>query len=271
MPKVLQNGLGKMGTAALRRFLDSGIEVVGIVDPHPSIEDGYKLAKSIGIPVKDDITQINLEPGTILVDFSNPSACRNASLYVTDNKGKLVIGTTPLPSELEKELYGLANRTAVMIAPNYSPEFNLFLKEMENVALTITPEDSVSIYERHRLEKVTTSGSAITIAKIFCRSGVKKGYILLTEGKAFNSNGEEIEMPNRKEANLMREYVLISYERFGDEPGLHIVRIGNENDYRIWEVRATRTSYAKGVEMAVRYIDRVEEGLVNFAKDVLKL
>lgn len=186
MPKVVQNGLGKMGTAVLRRFLDSGIEVVGIADPHPSIEEGYKLAKSSGIPVKDDITQIHIDSGTILVNFSNLTACRNASLYVANNGGKLVIGTTPLPSEIEKELYGLVDRTTVVIAPNYSPEFNKFLKEMESVALTIASEDSVNVYETHRLEKATTSGSAITIAKIFCRIGGKKGYILFMEGKAFD-------------------------------------------------------------------------------------
>lgn len=269
--KVVQNGLGKMGSAALKRLLNGGIEMVGIADPDPSIEVGHKLARLNGITVRDGITEICLEPGAILVDFSDPAACRNAALYVANCKGKVLTGTTPLPSDIESELRGLADQTAVMVVPDFSPEINKFLKEMEDVALTITPEDYVNIYERHRSGKVVTSRIAISVATTFCTMAGKRGYILFLEGKAFAPDGHEIEMPDRTDADLIREYVLVSCERFGAEPGLHTVRIGNENDYRSWQVRATLGSYATGVEMAVRFVHAIEKGLLSFTRDVLKL
>ncbi|MDI6806920.1 MAG: dihydrodipicolinate reductase C-terminal domain-containing protein [Candidatus Aenigmarchaeota archaeon] len=273
MPKVVQNGLGKMGTAALRRLLDSGIEVVGVADPHPSIEDGYKLARSSKIPVKDDITQISIEPGTILVDFSSPDACLNAARYVAKEGGKLVIGTTPLPKEYETEILSLGNNSVVILSPIFSLEANRFFKQLEYVGKTSDKDAWVSIHERHRAEKLTTSGTAAKMARILCETMNKDGYILLREGKAYNPIGNEMEMPKLKELppNTLKKYIQVSCERFGDEPGLHVVRIGDEIDYSEYSVRATRNSNAKGVEMAVCYASTKEKGVYDFSKDVLGL
>ncbi len=277
---VIFNGLGKMGTAALKGLLyEDNIVLAGAFDPKPT-EEAQQLCDKHGFVVAPSIKEYyyltelvtdRLRPEKlVLVDFSTPAAAREAALYCADRECKIVIGTTPLPKDVEENIRALSEKTAVMIAPNYSPDVNRFMKIMESVGSLSDKDAFVSIYEVHRAEKPTTSGTAIDIAKTFCRTMGKVGYIRLREGKAYDASGSEVAMPEMK-PDVLRDYIQISAVRFADEPGTHVVRIGNENDYTEYAVRATRASYAKGLVMAVRTAAKAEKGLLDFKKDILKL
>lgn len=272
---VVSNGLGKMGTAGLEKLLtEDGIKVIGGLDPNPSVY-ARKLLSDHGAEIIRDFSHLDaitakLE-NRILVDFSTPKACYEIIKHIAEvGNWKAVIGTTPL-KEYEKDIFDLSKNIPITPASNFSPEVNKFFKQMEYVSKLSNPESSVSIHEIHRVEKASTAGTAITMAKILSQGMNKTGYILLRENKAFDSKGTPIAMPEMK-PDILKDYIQVSCERFGDEPGTHIVRIGNENDFIEYKVRATRASYAGGLAQAVHYIGGVEtSGLHSYSKDVLGL
>lgn len=272
--RIIQNGLGKMGSAAYKRFkTSSDIEVVAIADPaarYYDINFGETAVFDdiIDYRVTEMSNEMEREPGYVLVDFSTPDAALTAARYVAERGGKIVIGTTPLPKEVEEQIAALGDHTAVMMASNYSPDVHRFFYMMKRFCDFSDPDECVSVYERHRAEKPSVSGTAKDIAKILGQGMRKAGYIVRGKDEAYDCDGNKVGMPAMKPDEL-RRYVQVSYERFADEPGLHVVRIGDENDYMRFEVRATRASYAAGVEKAVRYIDTVDKGLHDFSRDVL--
>ena len=272
--KVVQNGIGKMGTAVLKRLLnEEDIEVIAIIDPNPSITEGVELAREYGIRIEDSIDRLRIEDSitsseNVFVDFSSPEGFKTACSYAAERGINIISGTTPVPKEYEEVVRESIIESGVrgVLAPNFSPEVNKFFKQMKYVGQTTDPKASVSIHEIHRYEKMKTAGTAKTIAETLCQTMRKKGYILLREGKAFNPLGSEIAMPKK----FSEDWVQVSCERFADEPGTHIVRTGTERDYIEYRVRATRDSTTYGAVKAIRFASNpdIRPGVYDFM-DVL--
>jgi dihydrodipicolinate reductase len=256
--RVVLNGFGKMGKAvdaALKAHPD--ISILGVADP--AIDGATPL---VGYPVLDN---------DILVDFSTPEACAVACEFFRNKHGKAVIGTTPLGAYGDR-IRECAVDMPIVMAANFSPDVNLFVRDVAYVASTATTEDSISIHEIHRAEKTKTSGTAIELAKVAANCAGKDGYVLLREGTAFDINGKPVGMPKLNDPKSAIGYVQVSCERFGDEQGTHIVRIGNADTYRELKVKATRPSYGEGVCRSVLWLaEQREPGLYSFGEHVLGL
>ena len=275
---VLMNGVGKMGTAVAKRLLqEDDINIISVIDPNPSTEEGLMLRR------KDDyvkaITDLEIERlfkvystgYFVMTDFSNKDACLKACLTAAKHGINIVSGTTPISKDYEERISKAIAEYSVsgIRCPNFSVDVNKFLKEMEAVGKYIDPLEHIAVYEMHRLEKLSTSGTAGLIARILCQHAHRPGYILLREGKAFNAEGQQIDMPELKK-DVLSSYIQVSAIRFADEPGTHIVQIGDENNYRRHMVRATRASYVEGAYRAVRFLSKVERSKqYSFPLDVL--
>src|SRR3989344_6347444 len=101
MIRIIQNGLGKMGSAAYKRFSQADdIEVVAIADPAARYYDinfgeTALFDDIIDYRITEMANEMERETGYVLVDFSTPNAALSASCYVAEKGGKIVIGTTP--------------------------------------------------------------------------------------------------------------------------------------------------------------------------------
>lgn len=276
---VLMNGIGKMGTAVAKRLLqDKDVIIVDIIDPNPSTEEGRKLQEAHGrggfmedLMVKKLFSLVP-EGFKVMVDFSNANVCLNACLTAARCRVNIVSGTTSIPKNYEDQIskaiaeYGVSG----IRCSNFSVDVNKFLKEMEIVARHIDPSEQIVIYEIHRLEKISTSGTAGLIARILCEGADRPGYILLREGKAFDRTGSQIEMPETKK-DILSRYIQVSSIRFADEPGTHVVQIGGEKNYRMYRVRSTRSSYAEGAYRAVKFLSEAKERRQYTIDEVLSL
>lgn len=268
---VVMNGMGKMGTAVAEKLLqDENIQIIDVIDPNPSTERGKEIQKYYNLGGELRFLKENFENMAkkstekffnVLVDFTNEKASKNACLTAAKNGINIVSGTTPMARNIEDEISAAIKDNEVygIRCPNFSVGVQYFLHDMR--AMKIDPSDDISVHEIHRVEKKSTSGTAREIAKILCPKAGKIGYILTTEGKVFDKDNNEIAMPEWKK-DVLINYVKVSQQRFGDEPGTHIVTVGNEKDFRQYKVRATRESLAEGAYRSVKFLaDAAEKGL----------
>lgn len=281
---VAFNGMGKMGTAVAELLLkDKDVSLVDVIDPNPSTERGKEIqqdGRMGGLEFLRKSFDLNVEQSglvesknfNVLVDFSNPEACLKACLTAAKNKINIVSGTVPVAKSIEEKIRDAVyeNNIYGIRCPNFSVGVQYFLHDIKSMA--IDPSEDISVHEIHRMEKKSTSGTAGLIARELCTKAEKTGYILTTEGKAFDKDNNEIEMPEWKK-ELLRNYVKVSQQRFGDEPGTHIVKVGDEENYRQYEVRATRSSLADGAFRSVKYLaeaaeNKLEPGMYTI-EDVL--
>ena len=200
----------------------------------------------------------------------------------------IVSGSTPLSTDTEKITTDIAKKNNIYVvrAPNFSINVNRFFYDMEHIA-DPSPNDDISINEIHRQEKASTSGTAGEIAKTLCQRFGRTGYMTFLPTRCLYSPSGEIVIdedrmtPDRLKDALKNPAVIkISSERFADEPGMHIVRIGNQDNYREWKVRATRKDYGEGVVSSIRAFlgftapkacDFKAPGVYDFKSEVLGL
>jgi dihydrodipicolinate reductase len=284
---ILLNGLGKMNCANVARIqsdksLSTNIKFIAAVDPQPNysnpmIENTINSLKTTGMILEESMDSLDLKdifPKEIpkyIIDFSSEDGCVEGVTKALEFGLNVISGSTPISKKsddlvkrkiLEAKVKGIR-------CDNFSLHVTKFLYNLNNVVQTIDAEDDIAIIESHRMEKPTTSGTAQLMARTLCQSTSKVGYILLNEKKAFDSSGVEIAIPSREK---MKSYIKISAVRFADEPGIHNIIVGDENNYRKYCVRATRHSLSEGVCRSLKFlINANEPGLYTFKEDVLNL
>lgn len=152
--KLTLIGYGKMGKMIEKAALETGHEIVSIIDPG---KFGNKMdAKSI-------------EEADICIEFTNPHSVIDNIHQAISLKKPLVVGTTGWESELSRVRKIVTdNDASLFFSPNFSIGMNLFIKILAEAAKKILSTglyEIAGIEEHHSKKLDAPSGTAKLISQ----------------------------------------------------------------------------------------------------------
>ena len=173
---------------------------------------------------------------------------------------KAVVGTTGFTEEQKAEIATLAQRTAIVLAPNMSVGVNVTLKLLEMAAKAMATGYDIEIIEAHHRHKVDApSGTALKMGEVVA--------------KALGRDLKDCAVYAREGVTGERDPSSIGFAtiRGGDIVGDHTVLFaGTGERIEITHKSSSRTTYAQGSLRAVRFLQERQTGLFDMF-DVLGL
>ncbi|MES2608771.1 MAG: 4-hydroxy-tetrahydrodipicolinate reductase [Pseudomonadota bacterium] len=253
--------MGRMLIEALRATDDCVLAGALDVPASPGIGSDATafLGHASGVAITSDI-KTGLQNADILIDFTRPEGTL-AHLAVCAEMGvKMVIGTTGFSDEQKAEIAALAQRTAVVMAPNMSVGVNVTLKLLEMAAKAMATGYDIEIIEAHHRHKVDApSGTALKMGEVIAG--------------AMGRDLKECAVYAREGITGERDPSSIGFAaiRGGDIVGDHTVLFAGIGErIEITHKSSSRTTYAQGSLRAVRYLAAHKTGLHDMF-DVLNL
>ncbi len=253
--------MGRMLIEALRATDDCVLAGALDVAASPAIGSDATafLGHASGVAITSDL-KAGLQNADILIDFTRPEGTL-AHLAVCAELGvKMVIGTTGFSDEQKAEIAALAQRTAVVMAPNMSVGVNVTLKLLEMAAKAMATGYDIEIIEAHHRHKVDApSGTALKMGEVIA--------------EAMGRDLKECAVYAREGITGERDPSSIGFAaiRGGDIVGDHTVLFAGIGErIEITHKSSSRTTYAQGSLRAVRYLATHKTGLHDMF-DVLGL
>ena len=195
-----------------------------------------------------------VEESDVVVDFSLPLAFDKIVGACQVLQKPLVTGTTGI-TDKQSKLEALAERVAVVSAPNMSVGMNVIFALCHRLADVMGKSSDLEIIEtHHRTKKDVPSGSAGEIARILSERTGKP----IVVGRAAGSCERAAE-------------IVIHSLRAGDIPGGHSVLFAPEGEtLEISHTARSRVCFAEGALRAARFVAESPPGLYSML-DVLGL
>jgi len=253
--------MGRMLIEALRATDDCVLAGALDVAASPGIGSDATafLGHASGVAITSDL-RVGLQNADVLIDFTRPEGTL-AHLAVCAELGvKMVIGTTGFSDEQKAEIAALAQRTAVVMAPNMSVGVNVTLKLLEMAAKAMATGYDIEIIEAHHRHKVDApSGTALKMGEVIA--------------EAMGRDLKECAVYAREGITGERDPSSIGFAaiRGGDIVGDHTVLFAGIGErIEITHKSSSRTTYAQGSLRAVRYLAAPKTGLHDMF-DVLNL
>lgn len=190
----------------------------------------------------------------VIIDFTLPEATRKHIWLAAKHKTPLVIGTTGLSENDEKEISDASKETTIIYAANMSVGVNLLMALVEQAASKLGPEWDIEIFETHHKHKIDSpSGTALALGKS-ARHGRGGGdFVTDRVGK-------------RKEGDIG-----YAVQRGGNVIGEHTVTFFSEDErIELGHVASDRSLFAKGALRAAKWTEGKSGGLFSM-RDVLGL
>ena len=181
----------------------------------------------------------------VMIDFSRPSLCVRALEYAADLGIPLVIGTTGLDDEIQREIDAAAAGIAICQAANFSLGVNLLLNLVAEAAGALAASDfDIEISEVHHRWKVDApSGTALALGR--------------AAAQARGRRHRDVAAFDRHAAEAARADGEIGYQavRGGDVAGEHTVYFLGDGERLELSHRATdRAIFARGALVAARWL-----------------
>jgi 4-hydroxy-tetrahydrodipicolinate reductase len=211
---------------------------------------------ALGVVLADKLS----EPVDLAIDFSVPAATRTILATCLEKKIPLVVATTGLDAELEKQIREASRQIPLLWAPSMSLAVNLAMKLSQTAAGALADHPSgadVEIIERHhRFKEDSPSGTALRFGQL----------IAAAMGQALERHGRSGRPGSRPHGEIGYHAV-----RTGDNPGEHTIIFGLLGETLEISVRATsRDCYAHGALAAAKFLAGRQPGLYTM-NDVLGL
>ena len=116
------------------------------------------------ILISDSISGASFD---VLIDFTSPAASLANLAFCAEQGRKAVIGTTGFSDADRERMAELAEKTAVVWAPNMSVGVNVTLRLLELAARAFGDDGDVEIIEAHQRHKVDApSGTALKMGEV---------------------------------------------------------------------------------------------------------
>lgn len=257
---VVNGATGRMGRALSRLAEESrGWDLVGGIarssyDPEHTSHLGYPT-----IEAPEQAADL-LRAADAVIDFSSPELFRRLIESQRDALADraLVVGTTGLAPDELALLDGVAERTPVLAAANFSVGVNLLLVLAEQAARVLGPEYDVEIVEAHHRRKADApSGTALALGRAAARGHQ-------VELDAVRQDGRSGRPGERPEGEIGFHAL-----RGGDIVGEHsVLFIGERERIELAHVAADRTLFADGALRAARWLAGRPAGTYSM-RDVL--
>ena len=262
---IVAGAAGRMGKRIIHMIHQNPeIELTGAFErpDHPLIsEDAGQSAglEELGVRIAGSLEEV-IDRGEVLIDFTAPEATLKNIRMVSSRGLAIVIGTTGITGDMQKEIEGLSTGIRCVLAPNMSVGVNVMFKIAEQMARILGKDYDMEILEvHHRLKKDAPSGTAMRLAQILA--------------KAVGRDIEKVGVYKRKGVIGQRtdEEIGIQTWRAGDITGEHTVMFGGIGERLELIHRAhNRDNFARGAVRAALWVMKQPDGLYDM-QDVLGL
>ncbi len=255
---------GRMGRMLIEAIQGSGDCVLaGALDlpgrPGLGQDAAAFLGQTSGVLITDDL-HAGLQGADVLIDFTRPEGTL-AHLRVCSALGvKAVVGTTGFSDAQKADMAALAQKTAIVLAPNMSVGVNVTLKLLEMAARALATGYDIEIIEAHHRHKVDApSGTALKMGEVVAG--------------ALGRDLNDCAVYAREGVTGERDPSSIGFAtiRGGDIVGDHTVLFaGTGERIEITHKSSSRATYAQGSLRAVRFLAAHRAGMFDMF-DVLGL
>jgi 4-hydroxy-tetrahydrodipicolinate reductase len=237
---------GRMGKRILQLVHeDRSLQIGAALDApqHPEhARDAGEIAGigTIGVPVTASVPLD--KPVDVIIDFSTPAGTMAVLRLCVERKIPLVLATTGLSAEQEREVDAAAHQTAILRSPNFSLVVNVLFKLVREAAAALRDRDfDIEIIERHhRYKKDSPSGTALHFAGIIQEA---LGDMPVRHGRA----GLVGERPPRE--------IGMHAVRAGDNVGEHTIIFSTLGETMELVHRGhTRDAYVRGALQAAKFL-----------------
>lgn len=260
---IIVGARGRMGTALIREVMDSEDMTLGAcVDRSggPGIgQDAGRLAggPDIGVLVTDELRP---RRGSVVVDFSLPSATDARIRACVEQGIPLIIGTTGLSEDDDKLLAEAGESIPIVYAANFSVGVTLLLQLAGLAASALGPDWEAELFElHHRFKRDAPSGTALRIGQAVADASGRKFSEVATTDRASIRRARE------------KQEIGVFGLRGGDSPGEHtLMFLGEGERIELTHRAGDRAIFARGALRAARWAANQPPGLYDMF-DVLGL
>ena len=260
---VVAGAAGRMGSRIVALLADAPeLHLVGALEApaHPALgRDAGETAGigKVGVPIESDPAR-TITAGRVLVEFSMPEPTLEHLRLVAERGARAVIGTTGFSAAQREEIAALANRAAIMLAPNMSVGVTVALKILATMAKALGDDYDVEITEiHHRFKKDAPSGTALAMGEAVAAALGRE----LRQVGVYGREG----LPGERTRKEIGMFSL----RSGDVVGEHTVSFGALGERIELTHRAhTRDTFARGALRAIGFVADKPPGLYSM-QDVL--
>lgn len=203
---------------------------------------------------KDDAAQELFEKADAIIDFTIPEATVHHAALAALHKTALVIGTTGLSVDDEKQLEDFSKETPIVYAANMSIGVNMLISLVKQTAARLGPEWDIEVFETHHHHKIDSpSGTALALGKA-AQEG-RNGGDFVTDRIGKRNQGD----------------IGYAVQRGGDVVGEHDVTFFGAGERITLGHKATdRRLFAQGAIHAVHWVKDKPAGLYSM-QDILDL
>jgi 4-hydroxy-tetrahydrodipicolinate reductase len=261
---VVAGAAGRMGSRIVACLGDAGLRLAGALEAagHPALgRDAGEVAgvARLGVAITSDAGAVLLRD-RILVEFTAPEATLEHLRLAVTTGARAVVGTTGLSGPQRAEIAGLARRTAIVLAPNFSVGVTVALKALALMARALGDDYDVEVTEiHHRYKKDAPSGTAQRMAEVVAEALGRDLAKVAVHGRQG--------LPGERPPKEIGVFSL----RSGDVVGEHTVSFGTLGERLELTHRAhNRDTFARGALRAVRFVAGRSPGLYSM-QDVLGL
>src|SRR5262245_37829346 len=262
---VVAGAAGRMGSRLVACLADAAdLRLVAALEApgHPALgRDAGEVAgvSRLEVAIASDAGPV-LGRDRILVEFTAPEPTLEHLRLAAASGARAVIGTTGLSGPQREEIAGLAKRTAIVLAPNFSIGVTVALQALALIARALGDDYDVEITEiHHRYKKDAPSGTAQRLAEVVAEAlGRDLGKVAVHGRQG---------LPGER---TTKEIGIFSM-RSGDVVGEHTVSFGTLGERLELTHRAhSRDTFARGALRAVRFVAGRAPGLYSM-QDVVGL
>ena len=213
------------------------------------------LGRKSGVPVVADL-RAGLGGADVLIDFTRPegtlahlAACRELGVNA-------VVGTTGFTAAQKAEIAALAERIAIVLAPNMAVGVNVVMKLIEVAAKALDPSYDIEIVEtHHRLKVDAPSGTALQMGEV---AAAARGTTL---------EADAVHARHGDTGERRRGSIGFASLRGGDIVGDHTVLFaGTGERIEITHRSSSRANSAAGSLRAARFLAGRKAGLYGMAQ-----
>jgi len=243
---------GRMGRTLIDAVqADRDLTLVSAIDVSGSPAVGTQIG---GLKVTSDLGTI--ERADVLIDFTRPegtlahlAACRELGVNA-------VVGTTGFTAAQKAGIAALAERIAIVLAPNMAVGVNVVMKLIEVAARALDPSYDIEIVEtHHRLKVDAPSGTALQMGEV---AAAARGTTL---------EADAVPARHGDTGERRRGSIGFASLRGGDIVGDHTVLFAGAGErIEITHRSSSRANYAEGSLRAARFLAGRKAGLYGMAQ-----
>ncbi|WAC74428.1 4-hydroxy-tetrahydrodipicolinate reductase [Roseateles sp. SL47] len=213
---------------------------------------GAFLGRQTGVAITSDVRE-GLSRSDVLIDFTRPEGTLAHLALCAELGVRTVIGTTGFTDAQKADIAALAERAAIVMAPNMSVGVNLVLKLLESAAKALAEGYDIEIVEAHHRHKVDApSGTALKMGEVIADA-------LGRDLKACAVYGREGVTGERDPSTIGFATV-----RGGDIIGDHTVLFAGIGErIEISHKASSRATFAQGSLRAARFLAHHRTGLFD--------